>query len=126
MTDWEKRARELLPNTCPPHGCDGTCKPHTTESARAAAIQLAAEMADERTREIARRLEDGHDLPVSASIARSFISKPKMREDVLEEALRECSKMCSCAYGTGSVHQHHERCALSIARRALEWKAGDK
>ena len=105
------------------------------------AIQLAREAADARAEEIASAIEASNlmrlakkDLlemedfgissrtlrDVAVKIARSTISKPETREQRLEKALRECAKMCSCAYGTGEVHQHHERCSTQIARRALE------
>ena len=125
MTDWEKRARELLVEKRRQHDDH---VPYADWPVVEMALQLGREMADERAEEIARRIEiSGVSHPTdkewtltsvwtrcverTADIARSTIQKPKTRERVLEEALRE-------------IHNSHasQFCA-DIARRALEWTA---
>lgn len=46
-------------------------------------------------------------------------ASPKSREQVLEDALQETARLCSCSSLFGG---HHERCGISIAKRALNWK----
>jgi hypothetical protein len=132
-SEWEARARELLPG--PPF--------HTAEKARKAMLQLGREMAEEagaeaslywakhvqamaadmdslrderdaaadaRAEEIAQACY--HISEACAEIARSFISQPKTREQVLEEALS------AIRAGTDDAGTP----PYEIARRALEWK----
>jgi hypothetical protein len=118
---WMKRAQELL---YPSLGM---------ERAWSNALQLGREMADARAEEIALLLEKEatevvFDLPawevvgakvyrLAARFARSTITKPKTREQVLEEALREIEPLT-----TNETWQQEAIRKSDIARRALEWK----
>lgn len=103
---WEKRARELVSAK----GKDARNFEWVPAPAVEAMLKLGHEMADARAEEIAARCEG-----VAASIARAFISKPKTREQVLEEALRRIADdaMKDNVFGDGK---------REIARQALEWK----
>lgn len=116
MTDWKKRARELFfdMDALVIGGPD-------------AILQLGQEMADARAEEIARAVLEyklmgcltcPHQAASAdaARIARSFISKKKTREEVLEEALKEISSL-PCNYANPP-----EPRSVCIAKRALDWK----
>lgn len=129
MTDWEKRARELLGTGV--SGWDALVK---------SALQLGAEMADERERRVlsdAEILERARDIYCSGDPMRTNplvesclmlrindLRKPKTREQILEEALREIGSSgngCSCRAGdSANMDEHTVRCSWRIARRALE------
>lgn len=108
------------------------------DSWRKRIVKARAEAADERAEEIAKACEQSVDnqqrasagwsmeeaewrqgLRQGASIARSTIQKPKTREQVLEEALREIDDFGKerTAAALASMKNPYE-----IARRALEWK----
>lgn len=124
MTDWEKRAKELFPWE----------DERGFSAHRVAAIKMANEMADERAEEIARHADSHVNAQVIcdqvtrtfcasvardiAHFARSFISKKRTREQVLEEALRVLLPAAKLA---------GVRCdPIDGAIRALEWREGDK
>lgn len=90
-----------------------------------ARLELQRMAADARAEEIAQKIEScncGSWSAAHAQIARSFISKPKSREQVLEEALRyieqgaEKQKMPDGAGWVSAVW------TTEACRRALEWK----
>lgn len=133
--DWEKRARELVP-----------CCIHGSLNSIDGALQLGREMADARAEEIAKQCDDREDnIPgkvppvgaterqpyfegsrhawrAAASLARSTISKPKTREQVLEDALLKTAVTCNCSQRGASIGSVHlVDCPYEIKRRALEW-----
>lgn len=133
MTDWEKRARELL-------GPDVVLSEGTVHANIPAALRLAKEMSDKRAEEIARKCEKEADetltlggshtaqgLLLAAQIARSFIFKKRTRAEVLEEALLSI-KPCKCTHPDGCAYHYQARdeCHHFKAARALEWKEGDR
>ena len=93
MTDWKKRAEEILRT----HGYSVDL----LHNVYLAMLQLGQEMADARAEEIARAFErrDMNTRETSITLleatqtARSFISHKKTREEVLEEALRLGERM---------------------------------
>lgn len=127
MTDWEQRARETF------GGDDWTCRDR--------ALQLAREMADARAEEIAGWLRLLHHsrpelegdreqyalLTAAKDIERRYCKKPKTREQVLEEALREIDGLVEVPYPSPQCCLEEYRQAgweacRGVARRALEWK----
>lgn len=129
--DWERRAREL----CEEHNVD-----RGMDDPEEAMLQLAREMADARAEEVANAIRYVHDegckgtsgndhlrygLLRAYDIARSFISKKKTREEVLEEALQAIARRSV----VGDPHLRpaewvlpRDERAAAIALRALEWK----
>ena len=111
MTDWKKRAENLMPRVIGFVSRVGSME--TAEVAHAevvrVALQLGQEMADARAEEIAKMLSVRADefeeepdferrflvgeLRAAAIFIRNTISKPKTREQVLEEALRLGERM---------------------------------
>lgn len=135
--DWEARARELLRKTDRFISPDIEAASlqlgremadererlvmsefaHLSINSEKAKREAADARAEEIAREIALRVPDGTIAPYNSrecglieakAIARSFITKPKTREQVLEEALRSISALIPDARPT--------------AQRALEWK----
>jgi hypothetical protein len=143
VTDWEKRVQELFG---PERIEEFNGGPMTDW--RKKALQLGREMADERAEEIARLAEKSatdesfaagagspdrgreYGYRVAATFARSFIYKKRTREEVLEDALRK--KVLEDALrkieglGPYSVPFDDSTTPKGIAKRALEWKEGDK
>ncbi len=116
--DWEARATEIWRAECKPV----FPKAAIHEDYLRSMLQLGREMADARAEEIAQAITaglpkvwfagngDGHRIDgmyAAASIARSTITKPKTREQVLDAALR--------AAMSGQLTK-------DAIRKALEWK----
>lgn len=136
MSDYEERALALwdeFPVTAARDGVSVKRKVVTSTEFSEAALKLGQEMADARAEEIAQMiasfsLKDTHAptraelaecvLAAAAKIARSFIAKPKTREQVLEEALREIEPLT-----TNETWQQEAIRKSDVARRALEWKS---
>lgn len=119
--NWEKRARELIV------GPDIPSPGYTVEYTRQMALQLGREMADARAEEIAKAIEASprpYDFRwqferfKALDIARSFLSKPKTREQVLEEALRYYAGK---HLNAGNIFAE-ETSPGEVARRALDWR----
>jgi hypothetical protein len=105
--DWEKRAREIIPGM----GQVSVPLDKFGELFVGAALKLGGEMADARAEEIAHACARHADL-WAADVALATITKPKTREQVLEEALREIVDG-----DTWTIS-----CATAVARKALDWK----
>ena len=121
MTNWEERAKELLFNVCEGPVCNSFVPPVMVKLGREMSDARAEEIAvkcetfrDDHLRAVARgsKLSDGlvMGLERGAFLARLSIAKPKTREQVLEEALKEIRRLTALGDAAG------------IARRALEWR----